>query len=128
MSSAELTFYHLIPKHSSGTGQRRLYGGYAGLEFVLYLPFDSLHDAVSQQRCPFSMIKGMDVGVFLAEVKPRFIYLGNWLSYPAGAVCEFSNCMLCCRDSSCYPLSNYSPRRSASIILICINCGGNDDN
>lgn len=69
-------------------------GGYAGLEVVLHLHFDSLHDAVSQQRCPFSMIKGMDVGVFLAELKPRFIYLGNWLSYPVDAVCEFSNCML----------------------------------
>jgi len=27
-----------------------------------------------------------------------------------------------------YLLSNYFPRISASIILICINCGGNDDN
>lgn len=101
MSSAELMFYHLVPKYSPGPGQRRLYGGYAGLEVVLHLRFDYLHDAVRQQRCPFSMIKGMDAGVFLAEVKPRFIYLGNWLSYPIDAVCEFSNHVLCCRGCSC---------------------------
>lgn len=75
-------------------------GGYAGLEFVLRLHFDSLHDAVGQQRCRFSMIKGMDVDVLLAEVKLRFMYLRNCLSYPADVVCEFSNCVLCRRDSS----------------------------
>lgn len=71
MSSAELMFYHLDPKYSPGPGQRKLYGCYAGLEFVLHLHFASLSDAVSQQRCPFSMIKGMGVNVFLAEVKPK---------------------------------------------------------
>lgn len=73
MSSTELTFCHLVPKYSPGPGQRRFYGGYAGVKFVLHLHLDSLRDAVSHQRCPFSTIKGMDVGVFLAEVKRRFI-------------------------------------------------------
>lgn len=85
-----------------------IYGGYAGLEFALHLHSDSLHDAVSQQTCPYSIIKGMDVNIFLAEVKPRFIYLENWLCYPTDAACEFSNCRICCRDSSC-PFQTVSP-------------------
>lgn len=106
-SSAEPTIYCLVSKYNPGPGQRRLCGGYAGLEFALHLHFDSLHDAFSQQRCPYGIIKGMDVKVFVAEVKPRFIYLENWLCYPIDAVREFSNTRLCCRDSS-YPFQTVS--------------------
>lgn len=130
MSSAELVFYSLAPKYSPGHGQRRLYGGFAGLEFVLRLHFDSLHDAVSQQRCPFSVIKGGWMWVFFLQKLNPDLFIWE-IACP-------TQLMQCVNfQTSCYvveiplahPLSNYFPRRrSASKILICINCGGNEDN
>lgn len=130
VSSAKLRFYHLVPKHSPGLRRRRLYGGYAVLEVGLHFHFDSLRVTASQQRCPFNVVRESgDAYISLQRLNPD-LYI--WKIDSSAQLIQHVNLQTACCAAGipfAYPLSSYLPRRrSARIILICVNCGGNDDN